>query len=338
MRNWLLSLFTQVRKPRVYRIISLSLFFLLIVFISYLLWRDGRKLLAYHLHFKPALLGLSFIVECSSLLIAVPVWRNVLGTYGVHQPLREHIKIYSYSSLALILPGGIWSIVSRTALYQRLGSSKLAVTTASLLETLLVGVAAAGVYSFTTILDPRISLWKNAGIGVLFFILILSFLHPKIFNRLLNWALRRAHRDEVLPQVGFGLKHIVVWIGLEAVVLWIASLSIFALLASVMDVDSSMLISMLAAWAAGVAASSLLFWLPGTPVLRDGTMVIALIPSLTMPMALVFVLLVRVWSMLSLLLAAGLVWLFFDLPFHRKKVRAPLLTQRDTQNTFGSKK
>jgi hypothetical protein len=322
MLNWLRSISQRFRKTNLFRIASILIFLLFAAFIIFLLVRDGGKLLEQKIHFNPAFLGLSFIVECSSLLVAIPVWRNILASYGVRQSLRDDVRIYCYSALALVLPGGIWSIVSRSALYQRLGERSVFVATASLIETLVIAIAAAGLYSVTSILRPEISLWKNPGIGVLFFALVLFLLSPNIFNRFINWTLRRINRKGIYPEVGFSFKQTAAWIGLEAIVLSVGGLSVFILLASMTNVSATMLIPVIAAWAAGVAAGNFFFWLPGTPVLRDGTMILTLTHSLTLPVAVAFVLLVRLWSLLSLLLVAGLVWAIFDLPVRwQKKTR-----------------
>ena len=333
------SITQHLRKTNLIRFSGFLLVLLMAGFIVFLLVRDGGKLLEQQIHFKPALLGLSFIIECSGLLVAIPVWRNILASYGVRQSPRDDVRIYAYSALALALPGGIWSIVSRSTFYQRLGERSVSVATASLIETMVIGVAAAGLYSVTTILRPDISLWKNPGIGILFFALILLLLHPNIFNRLINWVLRRANRKEIYPEAGFGFRQTVTWIGLEVVVLTIGGLAVFTLLASITNVSRGMLILMVAVWAAGSAAGNFFFWLPGTPVLRDGTMILALTPGLTLPVAVAFVLLVRLWSLASLLLLAGLVWVTLDLPTRlRKRAKVTVSTSKRAENTPGSEK
>jgi hypothetical protein len=318
-KNWLRSTSLRFRKANLFKIASAVMFLAMVGYIIFILVRDGGKLLEQQIHFKPAFLVLSFIIECSGLLIAIPVWRNILSSYGVRQSPHDDVRIYCYSALALVLPGGIWSIVSRSALYQRLGERSVSVATASLVETLVSGVASAGLYFLTTTLHPEISLWKNPGVGVIFFVLILLLLRPNIFNRMVNWALKRANRKEFYPEVGFGFWKTATWVGLEVFVLVIGGLAVFTLLASMTNVSDSMLIPVIATWAAGSAAGSFFFWLPGTPVLRDGAMILILTPGLSLPVAVASVLLIRLWSLASLLLLAGLVWVIFDLPVWLKK-------------------
>ena len=304
------------------KLASSSLLVLAIGFIIYILLRDGRKILEQNFRFHPAILILSFVIECSGLLIAIPVWRKLLSCYGIHRSLREDVSIYSYSSLALVLPGGVWNIINRSVSYQHLGESGLSVATASVVETLIIGVAAAGLYSIITILQPAISLWNNPWIGLLLSLLALFLLQPRIFHRVVNWVLRKVNRGESFPDTTFSLKDTLLWIGSEMSVLGIGGTAIFLLLASITPISQtnipSTIISVVAAWAAGTSAGSLLFWLPGTPVLRDGAMILALAPGLSLPMAVIFVLLVRLWSLASLLFWAGLVWVIMHLHFPGK--------------------
>jgi hypothetical protein len=54
--------------------------------------------------------------------------------------------------------------------------------------------------------------------------------------------------------------------------------------------------------------------LPGTSLLRDGLLVLALTPTLALPVAILFAVLSRFWSIGALLISVGLTWLVLDLP------------------------
>ncbi|OGO74792.1 MAG: hypothetical protein A3K41_12695 [Chloroflexi bacterium RIFOXYD12_FULL_57_15] len=322
------------------RVAGIVLVLFAIVFIVVILMRDGTKLLEQPVHLNIALLCLSFTIGFWGLLIAVLIWHRILASYGVRQSLRDDLRIYSYSSLPLVLPGGVWGIVSRSVLYQRLGAKGIPVATASIVETLVVGLAAAGLYMASTLVRPDISLWKKPEIGLLFSILALTLIHPRIFNRLVNWALQRTKQEKNgLPLASFNFKALVIWVSVEIIILLIGGMAMFVLLASLTDVSPSMLIPVIASWAVAVAVGNLFFWLPGTPVLRDGAMVLVLTPSQTLPVAVAFVLLVRLWSLASLLLLAGLVWVTLDLPTRlRKNTKATVSTPKRAGNTPGSGK
>lgn len=137
----------------------------------------------------------------------------------------------------------------------------------------------------------------------------------------------------------FNFKDLVIWVSVEIIILLIGGMAMFVLLASLTDVSLSMLIPVIASWAVAVAVGNLFFWLPGTPVLRDGAMILALTPSLILPVAVAFVLLVRLWSLASLLLLAGLVWVTLDLPTRlRKKAKTTISTPKRVEDTPGPAK
>lgn len=309
------------RKLGLNQVISLALLVAALAFVAYVLVRDGRQLLSQPLHLSLPLVGLSFLVACSGYLVAIPAWRRILRSYGVRQPWRDDLRIYFYSALALVLPGGIWNIVSRSAMYGRLGVKGLTVAAASVVETLVSGVAAMAVYAAASVVRPELTLWKRPEIGILFSIATLILIQPRIFNRLINWAVRKKDPQAELLQVHFGLGELAVWLGLELAVVAIGGGAMFTLLSSLTPVSPAVFLPVAAAWAAAVAAGNLFFWLPGTPFLRDGAMLLALTPSLSLPVALVFVLLIRLWSLVSLLVIAGGVWLCFDLPARLRRNR-----------------
>ena len=176
-----------------------------------------------------------------------------------------------------------------------------------------------GVYFFSILLRPEISLIKKPELGIFFSILALIFIHPRVFNRLIKWLLDRTHKGEYYQTVDYGFGTLATWLSLEIIVICIGGLAAFILMKSVFPVSIEMLLPMIASWAAAAAVGNLFFWIPGTPLLRDGAMVVALTADLTLPLALVFVALIRIWTIASLLALAGLVWLFIDRPYQNIK-------------------
>jgi hypothetical protein len=309
----------QTILKTIFRLFSILLLPLAAAYAIFWLVRDSSQLFQQSIYLNPGLVGLSFLVECSGLLIAIPTWRHILGRFGVQHGLADDCRIYCYSALGVVLPGGIWSIVSRASLYQKLGSKGLPVAAASVVETLVIGVAALAVYSITAILNPELSLFQRPEVGIIFSLLALVLIQPRVFNRLLNWALIKSKSIEEPLQVNFNMKDLASWIVLEMAVTTLGGAAVFTLLASLAPGSSATLIPAVAAWAAASATSNLFFWLPGTPILRDGAMVLAFTPSLTLPVALIFVVLVRLWTMASILVLVGLTWLTLDLPKRLKK-------------------
>lgn len=279
-----------------------------------ILIQGGSQLFALSVRLDPLLVLLSFMISSAGLLLCIATWRLILAGYGVRQTVRDDLRIYAYSMLGVVLPGGIWTIASRAALYNRLGANTLRVTTASVVETFLTGIGALAVYAVTAIVQPGTELWQRPELGVGVAILFLFLVHPSVFNPLCRWILNQAGQGHEALQVNFSLRELGMWIALETLVVTIGGGALFVLLNSLIATPTTVLVQMISAWAAAVAISNLLFWLPGTAVLRDGVMILALSPSLPVAFALIFVMLARIWAIASILLIAGLIWLLLDRP------------------------
>ena len=221
------------------------------------------------------LVVLSFVVECTGLLIAVPLWRRILTYYGIHQRWQDDLRLYCYSALGAVLPGSIWTIAGRSVLYQRLGCSRARVAAAGVIEALLIGVAASGVYGATSIFYSGMSFWRQPVLGALVLLLTLVLLHPMVFNRLASEVVARTGQTQKQAIPSFRLRHLVVWVLLDALMVIIGGTALFILLLSFIEVRMDMWAGVVAAWAAASVAGNLLFWLPGTAIFRDGVLVLA---------------------------------------------------------------
>jgi len=295
-----------------------------VAFAAWVLVQGSAELQAYPIRLNILPLIASFLVSCPGFVLAALTWRRILGCYGIRQSARDDLRIYSYGTVALALPGGIWSIISRSAGYQRLGVSPGRVAAASVIETLVIGVASLAVYAVAVVLHPQISLWQRPEIGAGFAALVLIVIHPRVFTPFSRWLQQRTRSGSETLLVDFTLRELVSWIFLEALVVLIGGLAVLVLLNSLGESPETVIIPVIAAWAAASAASNLFFWLPGTPILRDGVMILVLAPSLSLPIALIFAILLRVWAITSLLIIAGLIWMFlYLLPAWRGSTPAP---------------
>ena len=310
-----LSLVRHLPRVQPSRVISSILLSLAVIAAIVVLVKGGGELLRQPLHLDPFLVTLSVLVACCGLLlVAIPVWRRILTSYGIHRSVRDDVRNYCYGALGVALPGSIWSIVGRSALYARQGVSGLHVATASVVESLVVGVAATIVYAIASIIRPGASFWQRPEIVIGFAMLASVLIHPRIFNGLVSRAWKLTKRPGEPLAVNCGSWELAAWIGLEAVVTVIGGIALFVLLLGFTAVPSWMLIQIIEVWAIAVVAGNLFFWLPGTFILRDGVFVIALAQVMSLPAALIFALLARLWTILSLLILATFVWLIFDSP------------------------
>ena len=304
----------RLSKAQLGRVVGLTWVALVVGAVVWIVARGSSELLKQSIRLKIPLVVLSFLVVNCGLVITVAVWHHILECHGIQASFRNDWRAYVYSALAVALPGGIWRIVGRVASYQRSGLDSLRVTTASLVEALVTGIAAMIVYAISVVARPDISLWKRPEISFAFLILAALLLHPRIFRRASAWILKRSKGTGESAVIDIGARELAGWIGLEALVVLIGGIALFILLNSLTVVPGDVLIRLIAGWSAAVAVGNLFFWLPGTFMLSDGALILALASSVSVPVAVLFTVLVRVWSLGSLLLVAGLSWLLFDFP------------------------
>lgn len=307
-----------IRKFRLHKILNTFLLPIAVGAAILLLLRDRNKISFDIFQIKPTLVLFSFLISFVGLLIAILTWKYILRSYGLRFSIVDDIKIYIYSSIGAVLPGGIWTIVSRVNLYNGKGAPLLSITTAALIEKIIVGIAAMGIYSITSIIRPDISLIKSPLISIIFTIFLLSLLHPKVFKLITHWYQEYLKKETDLQQINYNSRSLAIWLFLEMLVVFIGGIAVFLLLKSVTDATLPLLIPVCAAWSAAAIAGNLFFWIPGTPLLRDGAMVIALSSQLPIQTAVAFVILVRIWNIFSILTLVAFIWLLFDRPRLRK--------------------
>ncbi len=300
------------------KILNLLIIVAAVVVAAIIIFRDSGTIDWTKLRFRPIYLILGYLVATSGLLISIPVWRSILRVFGVNAHLREDILFYNLGLLGYALPGGIWSIASRVSLYSAQTYSATAVIVAGVLEALITGVAGLILYAVTAISWKNIDLVQNPFLAVGIAVLSLIILHPKVFSRISSVILKKSKHADFQNIMSYKFIHLLFWIIGEAFVITLGSTGLFLLLESFTQVDLSAWAAVLSAWSAANAVSALLFWVPGTPILRDGAMALALTTTIPLASAIIFVVVQRVWTLVSLLLNAIVVWLIFG---HPMKVR-----------------
>lgn len=280
--------------------------------------KDGRRLLTHSFHLDPLLVMLSFAVECTGLPLAVLVWRRILARFGNHLSYRDDFRIYCYSMLGVAIPGGFWPLVSRSVLYERRGVSGICVAAASMVESVLVGLAGLMVYSLVATLIPFESIWLRPSVALAIAALAFVLVQPPVFNRVIGWLLSRLYPNSG-PAVSLRYADLGGWLVLEAILVVIGGSAVYLLLRGLTTVPAGLFVPVVSAWAAAVIAGNLLFWIPATSIIRDGAMTLILMQLLPASVVILFVLLVRVWTIASVVIVAVLAWLLL-----RRDVRDPV--------------
>jgi hypothetical protein len=283
----------------------LLLFFFVVA--GLVLWRDGHQLSQEIKQVHYGLLSLSFVIEVTGWLLAVFVWQRLVSRFDVRVPWRDHFRIYAYSMLGIAVPGRIWAVAGRVALYENLGAPKLRIVVASVIEYLLIGLSGLLVFGLVTAASGLGAIWERPIVAVLCAATALLLVQPPLFNRLTTWLLQRSHKLETLPQP-MRYQDLSLWLAIESAVVVIGGTAVYVLFQSLLPSSPHLFLTIMSAWAAAAVAGNLLLWIPG-PVIRDGFMIAILAQVMPNSLAILFVLMVRVWTIGSIFALVGLVWI-----------------------------
>ncbi|MEW6180730.1 MAG: hypothetical protein AB1522_12475 [Chloroflexota bacterium] len=183
---------------------------------------------------------------------------------------------------------------------------------AGIVETILTGIAAL----FLCIIFLSIQSWSFSLpliVPLIVGILFIYILEPKNFTKLSARFFKLSNND-AHTHFQYNFINLLMWFLGEFLVVLIGSLALFVLLSSFLRVNIQHFALIVIGWSFAVAISSLFFWLPGTPFIRDGTMVGILSTKMTAGFAVIFVIVQRLWSIITILLFSVVLWFIYDFP------------------------
>ncbi|HPJ72564.1 MAG TPA: lysylphosphatidylglycerol synthase transmembrane domain-containing protein, partial [bacterium] len=165
-------------------------------------------------------------------------WSFILRSLGSFVPHRAAVRIYFLSEMAKYIPGKIWTAVGRAVMLEKWSVPKT--VTVSTVGIMLIVLAASGV----VVALLSLPFWPSldaAGISTGFFPVLflllpaaLILLHPRVFDPVLNWFLRRIERVDAPVHLHYGRTVLLVlyWTGLwliKGLATWILLAAIFPL-------------------------------------------------------------------------------------------------------------
>ena len=300
------ALQAKLTRRNLFRLASFVIIASGLVYYIWVTWDDAQSLQSYEFSFNPFTMFASFIVTGISLTGAIYIWHLIIQRFGATSRFSEDYRIYSLSLLGTILPGGIWSAVSRATMYDSRGVSGASIGAAAVIEFFLQGIAGLIVWGVATMVQPTDRIWQSPWIAGLLFIVALLLIQPPLFNRAANWLLRRQGGGGSAIQLQY--RDLLGWILAHTAIIFCGCCAIFLVLVSFIPFTFDLFWPTVTIWAVTVTVGNLLFWLPGTPLIRDGVMVIILSDYLPATVSLALVIILRIWTLIAILLAIALSW------------------------------
>lgn len=237
-------------------------------------------------------------------------WTSLLRRMGASLGLTRGLRVWLLSMLTRYVPGNIWHILSRVALAERLGATRVQVFASATVEQLLTLIGALALFAATLPFWPTLPaarLWLLALLP-----LGLIALHPRLFGMLLNWAALRFRRPDMAWRYHFG-EILLLSAGYLLAALF-HGLALFAILNGLQALPLAWLPLVIGGSALAWAVGYLSLLTPSGLGVREGVLVLVLAQVVPLPLAVVASLLYRLASTLGELLAAAIAWLASENP------------------------
>ncbi len=188
------------------RLLQIGIPLVVLVFIVFSVRDQWQKLMAQHFQINPWLLVLAFAGFCMQELSYGLIWRSVLRRLGFRLDLRTCLRIYLASEFVRYIPGNVWHVLTRILWVGRYGVPRPLAFTSMTIE--LITKLAAGALVFAL----SLFFWSDIGsvgklvygapfvvaLGIVFLLVLLVGLHPRVLDKLLNSALRLIKRKPVV--------------------------------------------------------------------------------------------------------------------------------------------
>jgi len=287
--------------------------------------QNHKTLIPYFEQINYFFLFLSFIVITIGEFGAGMIWHVIVKKVSNKTDLLFDIKTYLYSLLGTILPGSIWNIANKLSNYKKHGVHEIDILICSLTEAIFISL---GSYIVFVIFNSLIII-DFLNIPKIFFIVILLiaiiFIHPKFLKRFFKILFRK--------KPGLVLKFVEIWdfktivfMSLtEGIITILGASGIFVLITSFFNISISYYAIFVAVYAFTNVFGNILFFLPGTLILRDGLYFSILSFFLSYQQGLVFTILQRIWLIIIIIITSILTWLIFERLIKRKDIGEKIL-------------
>jgi len=249
---------------------TLSTLIVLIIFLvlGRILYLNIETLLRYEWHFKYYLLFASFLLLALNYSIAAYVWTLILKMLGWNINFAQSFRITYLSAAGKYIPGKIWTYVSQIYLADKVGlPRRLTLVSMMLMFVTYNGIAV--LFFISTLL-----LWRNIPsdliilLILLFSLLLLFVLHPKVLSKTVNFFLRFFKKEELEFKVSY--KSILFLIGLLILDRVIFSTFAYLFINSFLTLDSISVIKFSGIFSVAVFLGMITFITPAGLGVREG--------------------------------------------------------------------
>ena len=306
-----MELFKNEKSKKIYlRILQWAIVVAIFFFLGKMVWDHWNQVKDTPFTLRPFPFILSTLIFAFSYFIQIWAWYLITLKLEIALSPSETLKTWFYSQLGKYLPGKIWLFLSRFHFYESKGKSKKAISIALYLETVTIIMAAGLIFLAALIFHREIRLfysWRHPGWLVLLFLLGFIFLHPRVLQKILNWALIHFKREPVSLSISYSD---VLWILFVCIISWvIGGVGFYLFVDSVYPVAPQYILFLTGALAISSTLGLIAIFAPSGLGVREGALVYLLSLMMAAPVAVLISILTRIWMTLIEIGLIGVIYL-----------------------------
>ena len=301
-----------MRAQRIFRILKPVVPLGVAFFIGRAIHENWRHVREAPWDFEGRYLFLSFLLTVGWFVLRPLVWAVILRRFGHRISFGAAYRTVRQAELSRYVPGGVWQYVSRVYLADRWGVPAAATVAATLVETVLLILAAVlpALFNFREAL-PNLARFQIV-LLILFPLGALGILHPRFLNSWAGFLARKLKQPYSRLKIkwsaiaGIWLVYVFMWL--------VVSLGIGCFVRGVMEIPTDRVPAVGSFFAAAWFIAIISMIAPAGMGIRDG--VFGLLLSQIMPLgaALTVAVATRLWMTLLELFWTGLGMWFFEGP------------------------
>lgn len=248
-------------------------------------------------------LTMASLIALAFRYLGVFVWRRILLDLGAQKVprFRTLSSIYAKAWMGRYVPGKVTWIAGKVYLASSQGISKSRLAVASTLEAVVQVVALTTVSLLLVGLDVRTAvIWPEVKILlVLFAVVMIVLLHPRIFNWMIQFVYRTVARKPAHPELQSNKKSVYSSFILYSIGTFVSGASYFFLVFSLVEGASwQLFFYIVGTYGLAGAIGMAIPLLPSGLGVRDGVQLVLLSAVFSKEISLVLVVYSRLWSSL----------------------------------------
>jgi hypothetical protein len=269
--------------------------------------RGWQELMRYAWRFDWVPLVLSSLIYSVALVLAMSAWSVLMRSLRVNATWRQNAKFYLYSWMARRLPTPAPYLTSRVLLYEEIGVPKRLTGVGLIWENVLLIAASALLIVLMVPLTSHVNdQFSQVGVMLAVAVSMLFVVRPALLTWLVNRVLRRFGKAPI--EVGLRPSTTAFTLAIYAGVWLTGGLILFCLIRTMYPIEWTMLPFVVQCWALSGLVSYIAFFAPVSFGVREATLSYLLSLAIPLSVAIVVVLLMRIWNMVNELFWAFIVY------------------------------